>query len=42
MNTDQKAWPSPRSWEMASQLFKNNISIDIAVGEGSSQNLILI
>ena len=36
MNTDQKAWPSPRSWEMASQLFKNNIPIDIAVGEGAA------
>ena len=36
MNNDQKAWPSPRSWEMASKLFKNNIPIDIAVGEAAA------
>ena len=35
MNPDQKAWPSPRSWEWQ-QLFKNNIPIDIAVGEGAA------
>ena len=36
MNADQKAWPSPRSWEMASKLFKTNLPIDIAVGEGAA------
>ena len=36
MKVDQKAWPSPRSWEMASKLFNSGIPIDIAVGEGAA------
>tara|TARA_A100001388_G_C28764364_1_gene499799 strand:- start:1495 stop:2517 length:1023 start_codon:yes stop_codon:yes gene_type:complete len=36
MKADQKAWPSPRSWEMASNLFKCNLPIDIAIGEGTA------
>ena len=36
MKADQKAWPSPRSWEMASKLFNSGIPIDIAVGEGAA------
>lgn len=28
------AWPSPRSWEMASQLFRAELDIDAAVGIG--------
>ena len=36
MNVDQKAWPSPRSWEIASNLFKHQLPIDIAVGEGAA------
>lgn len=36
MKVDQKAWPSPRSWEMANKLFRNNLPIDIAVGEGAA------
>lgn len=30
------AWPSPRTWEMANNLFKNNVDIKCAVGEGAS------
>jgi hypothetical protein len=30
----QSAWPSPRSWEMASRLHRVNLSIVPAVGRG--------
>lgn len=33
-NPQQSAWPSPRSWEMASQLHKIGLSIAPAVGAG--------
>ena len=39
MKADQKAWPSPRSWEMASNLFKCNLPIDIAIVKEQLQNL---
>ncbi len=32
----QPAWPSPRSWEMASQLLKAELDIAAAVGEGAA------
>jgi MoxR-like ATPase len=32
----QSAWPSPRSWEMASQLHRVNLSIAPAVGRGAA------
>ncbi len=35
-NDDQKAWPSPRSWEMASHLYKADLPINPAVGDGAS------
>ena len=35
-NKSAQAWPSPRSWEFASDLLKIGESIDAAVGEGTS------
>jgi MoxR-like ATPase len=30
------AWPSPRTWEMASRLYRANLPVDAAVGEGAA------
>lgn len=35
-NKSAQAWPSPRSWEFASDLLKVDESIDAAVGEGAA------
>lgn len=35
-NKSAQAWPSPRSWQFASDLLKIGESIDSAVGEGTS------
>jgi len=36
MNFAQKAWPSPRSWEIANKLFKKQLPLDVAVGEAAA------
>ena len=33
------AWPSPRTWELASDLYKINLPIKPAVGESVAFNL---
>ncbi|MFM7546109.1 MAG: AAA family ATPase [Synechococcales cyanobacterium] len=33
LNLNEPAWPSPRSWEMASQLYQAGLDIESAVGE---------
>ena len=35
MNAQRPAWPSPRTWEMASALYSADLSVDAAVGEGA-------
>ncbi len=37
VNFEEKAWPSPRSWEMASKLFKLNLPINVAIGDGATE-----
>ena len=37
VNFEDKAWPSPRSWEMASNLFKLNLPINTAIGDGAAE-----
>ena len=34
------AWPSPRTWEMASRLHQAKLSIDAAVGEGAAAEFV--
>lgn len=36
MSSGAHAWPSPRSWEMASQLHRSGLDIAPAVGEGAA------
>ena len=36
MNSDAPAWPSPRSWEMASYLHEAELDVAAAVGEGAA------
>lgn len=36
IDTKSSAWPSPRSWEMASHLHKANLDIAPAIGEGTT------
>ena len=36
IDDEQKAWPSPRSWEMASRLFKVGLPLNSAIGDGAS------
>ena len=35
LNTKEPAWPSPRSWEMASRLHQVGLSVEAAVGEAA-------
>ena len=37
VNFEEKAWPSPRSWEMASKLFKLDLPINVAIGDGATE-----
>lgn len=36
MDSKRPAWPSPRSWEMASTLLKSGLGIETVVGEGAA------
>ncbi|MGC4047029.1 MAG: MoxR family ATPase [Armatimonas sp.] len=36
LDPHQPSWPSPRSWEMASQLLSADLNISAAVGEGAA------
>ena len=36
IDDNQKAWPSPRSWEMASHLYKAGLPINAAIGDGAT------
>ena len=37
VNFEEKAWPSPRSREMASKLFKLDLPINVAIGDGATE-----
>ena len=37
VNFEEKAWPSPRSWGMANKLFKLNLPINVAIGDGATE-----
>ena len=36
LNKNEPAWPSPRTWEIASKLFQTNLPINGSVGDGAA------